>query len=131
MAILLPYGLEYNMHKSRKFIAELLLPLAGPDIYSKTPGDKRAEKVVELIRKMNDELYLATDKRHSRCLKEVMDRDGKQMIPKEKIIEIAKVALSDPASIYNPEEADYDDNLMVLEAAWEGKPLDRKKIKKG
>ena len=119
------------MHKSEKFIAELLLPLAGPDVYSKTPGDKRAEKVVELIRKMNDDLYAATGGRHARCLKEVIDRDGKQMVPKEKIVEIAKAALSDAASTYNPEDADYDDNLMVLEAAWEGKPLDRTKIKKG
>lgn len=53
------------------------------------------------------------------------------MVPKEKLIEIAKAALSDAASPYNPEDADYDDNVMVLAAAWEGKPLDRKKIKKG
>ncbi|MEI6608328.1 MAG: iron-containing alcohol dehydrogenase [Deltaproteobacteria bacterium] len=131
MSILLPYGLEYNMHKSGKFIAELLLPLAGQDIYSQTPKDKRAEKVVEIIRKMNDDLYFATDKRHARCLKEVMDRDGNRMVPKEKIVEIAKAALSDPASNYNPEDADYNDNVMVLEAAWEGKPLDRNKIRKG
>lgn len=69
--------------------------------------------------------------RHERCIKEVIDSDGKQMVPKETIVEIAKVALSDPASIYNPEETDYDDNVMVLEAAWEGKPLDRTKIRKG
>jgi hypothetical protein len=30
-----------------------------------------------------------------------------------------------------PKIKDYDDNVMVLEAAWEGKPLDRTKIKKG
>ena len=69
--------------------------------------------------------------RHERCIKEVIDRNGKQMVPKEKLIEIAKAALSDAASPYNPEDADYDDNVMVLAAAWEGKPLDRKKIKKG
>jgi alcohol dehydrogenase len=80
---------------------------------------------------MNEDLYLATDKRHARFLMEVMDRDGKQMVPKEKIVEIAKAALSDPASNYNPEDADYNDNVMVLEAAWEGKPLDRTKIRNG
>jgi len=131
MAILLPYGLEYNMHKVERHIAELLLPIAGPEIFRMTPRDKRAEKVVEIIRKINDDLYRATAGKHARCFKEVLDRDGKQMVPPEKISEIAAAALSDPASIYNPEDAGYDDNVMVLEAAWEGRSLDRTMIKKG
>ncbi len=53
------------------------------------------------------------------------------MVPREILPEIAKAALLDGATIYNPEDADYEDNLLVLEAAWEGKPLDRNKIKKG
>jgi alcohol dehydrogenase len=53
------------------------------------------------------------------------------MVPREVLPDIARAALSDGASIYNPEDTDYDDNLMVLEAAWEGKPLDRNQVKKG
>jgi len=131
MAILLPYGLEYNMHKVGSSIAELLLPIAGPDIFRTTPRDQRADKVVESIRTLNDDLFRATAGKHARCFKEVLDRYGKPMVPPEKISEIAAAALSDPASIYNPEDADYDDNVMVLEAAWEGRPLDKAKIKKG
>jgi len=131
MAVLLPYGLEYNMHKCEKAIAELLLPMAGEKIYLQTPKDQRADKVVSLIRQMNEELNSITGGRHARYLSEIKGREGKQMVPRDILPQIAKAALMDGATIYNPEDSDYEDNLMVLEAAWEGKPLDRNKIKKG
>jgi alcohol dehydrogenase len=131
MAILLPYGLEYNMHKCEESIAELLLPMASEEVYLKTPKEQRADKVVSLIRDMNQELNTITGGRHPRYLSEIKDRDGKQVVPRNVLPEIAKAALLDGATIYNPEDSDYEDNLMVLEAAWEGKPLDRNKIKKG
>jgi alcohol dehydrogenase len=131
MAILLPYGLEYNMHKCEETIAELLLPMAGEAVYRDTPKGKRAEKVVSLIRQMNQDLNSITGGRHTRCFQEVKDRDGTPMVPRDVLPLIAKAALLDGASIYNPEDADYEDNLMVLEAAWQGNPLDRSKIKKG
>lgn len=131
MSILLPYGLEYNMHKCRAEIAELLLPIAGPDIYRVTPGEIRADKVVALIRKMNNDLHEATGGRHARRFQEMMDRDGKPAVPKDTLPDIARTALLDGASNYNPEETDYEDNLMILEAAWEGWALDVSKIKKG
>jgi len=131
MAILLPYGLEYNTHKISRVLAELLLPLAGAEVYARTPKDQRAENVIALIRRMNQELHEVTGGRHPRYFKEVVDRDGVQMVPKEKLPDVAKTALSDGTVFYNPEDLDYDDFLMVLEAAWEGKPLDKKRIKKG
>jgi alcohol dehydrogenase len=131
MAILLPYGLEYNMHKREQAIAELLLSMAGEEVYLQTPKEQRADKVVSLIRQMNQELNSITGGRHARFFSEVKDRDGKPMVPRDVLPQIAKAALMDGASIYNPEDTDYEDNLMVLEAAWEGRPLDRNKIKKG
>lgn len=131
MAVLLPYGLEYNMHKREEAMAELLLPIAGEEVYFKTPKDQRAQKVVSLIRQMNQDLNSITGGRHARYFSEVKDRDGKQMVPRDVLPQIAKAALMDGTAIYNPEDTDYEDNLMVLEAAWEGKPLDRSKIKKG
>lgn len=131
MAVILPYGLEYNMHKREKTIAELLLPMSGEAVYLKTPKQERAQKVASLIREMNQELNSITGGRHPRSLQEIKDRDGKPVVPREILPEVAKAALSDGASIYNPEDTDYEDNLMVLEAAWEGKPLDRTKVKKG
>jgi alcohol dehydrogenase len=123
MAILLPYGLEYNMHKNGHLTAELLLPMAGALVYAATPKEERAEKVIALIRRMNQDLYEATGGRHARFFKEALDRDGKEMVPKEKLPDIAKTALSDSSVFYNPEDLDYNDFLMVLEVAWEGKPL--------
>ena len=131
MAILLPYGLEYNMHKNGHLTAELLFPLAGPEVYAGTPNEERAEKVIALIRRMNQDLYEATGGRHARFFKEVLDREGKEMVAKEKLLDIAKTALSDGSIFYNPEDLDYNDFLMVLEVAWEGKPLDIGLIKKG
>jgi alcohol dehydrogenase len=131
MAILLPYGLEYNMPKCEEAIAELLLPMAGEAIYLATPKDQRAQKVVSLVRQMNEDLNSITGGRHVRFFSEVKDRDGRQMVPRDVLPQIAKAALMDGATIYNPEDSDYEDNLMVLEAAWEGKPLDRNKMKKG
>ena len=131
MNVLLPYGLEYNLHKAANYIGELLYPLAGEEVYNKTPKKERPLKTVEYIRKLIQDLHDATDGKHPRFLKEVYDRSGKQMIPKEKLPDIARTAMSDPAQLYNPEDLDYNDYIMVLEAAWEGIPLDRKKIKKG
>jgi alcohol dehydrogenase len=119
------------MHKCEESIAELLLPMASEEVYLKTPKEQRADKVVSLIRDMNQELNTITGGRHPRYLSEIKDRDGKQVVPRNVLPEIAKAALLDGATIYNPEDSDYEDNLMVLEAAWEGKPLDRNKIKKG
>lgn len=131
MNVLLPYGLEYNMHKSAQHIGELLYPLAGEEVYNKTPKKERPLKTVEYVRKLIQDLHDATDGKHPRFLKEIYDRNGKQMVTKEKLPDIAKTAMSDPAQFYNPEDLDYNDYIMVLEAAWEGIPLDRKKIKKG
>ncbi len=131
MAIILPYGLEYNLHKNEKHTAEILFALAGPEVYAQTPKRDRAEKVIAHIRKMNEDLHNATGGRHPRFLKEVLDRDGKQMVPREKIPDIARTALGDATLFFNPEDLDYRDFVMVLEHAWEGTPLDRKKIRKG
>jgi len=129
MSILLPYGLEYNMHKNAHFTGELLLPLAGAEVYAGTPKHLRAEGAVAFIRKMNQEMHDATDGRHARFFEEVKDRDGRRMVPREKLEDIAGAALDDGSIVYNPEECDYEDFLMIIRAAWEGAPLDRSLIK--
>jgi alcohol dehydrogenase len=131
MSILLPYGLEYNMHKNGDYAGELLYAIAGDAVYARTPKSQRAVRTVEYIRALNQALYDATGGRHARCLKEVMGRDGKAMVPRNKLEIIAKVAQGDGSIFYNPEDLDRDDLLMVLEAAWEGIKLDQSLIKKG
>jgi len=131
MAIFLPCGLEYNLHKNAELTAALLLPLAGADVFVRTPRHQRAAKVVEWIRHLNEALYQATGTRHARCLKEVTGPDGGALVARQDLPTIAAAAVNDGSIFYNPEELDEDDCLMVLEAAWDGSPLDLGRIKKG
>jgi len=131
MAILLPYGLEYNLHKNAQFTSELLLPLGGEKIYAGTPKHRRAEKVISLIRDWNARLFHLTKGKHARCFKEVTDPEGHAMVPRDKLKDIALKAMGDGSIFYNPEELDVDDAMMVLIHAWEGTPLNRDLIRKG
>jgi alcohol dehydrogenase len=131
MAILLPYGLEYNRHKREAVMGELLFPIGGPGIYGQTPREERTPRVISYIRQLNEDLHTATGGRHARFFAEVMDREGRPAVPRERLPDIARAALGDGSIFYNPEDLDYDDLLMVLEAAWEGLPLDPGRIRKG
>lgn len=131
MAILLPYGMEYNLHRRGEIISQLLFPLAGPEVYAATPLHQRAEKAIDLIRKLNQDLHVATGGRHPRFLSEIKDRNGRAVVEKSMLPEIAQKALSDGARVTNPEELLADDALMVLEHAWEGACLERSRIRKG
>ena len=131
MSILLPYGMEYNIHRRAKAIGEILLPLAGPAVYAKTPEKARPEKAVEQIRKLNEDLHNISGGKHPRWLGEIQDREGAEAVPRSVLPEIARKTLADGARLSNPEEVLPDDALMVLEHAWEGTPLDRSRIRKG
>lgn len=131
MSILLPYGMEYNTHRRAKAIGEILLPLAGPAVYAKTPEKARPEKAVEQIRKLNEDLHNITGGKHPRWLGEIRDREGAEAVPRSVLPEIARKIMADGARLSNPEEVLPDDALMVLEHAWEGTPLDRSRIRKG
>jgi len=129
MSILLPYGLEYNMHKNGRWTGELLYPIAGDAVYAATPVDKRAEKAVACIRELNQALYETTGGLHSRFFKEVTGRDGNLAVTRDDLPVIAQTALGDGSIFYNPEELAFDDALMVMEAAWAGDSLDLRSVK--
>lgn len=131
MAILLPYGLEYNQHRNGHLTAELLFHLEGADAYARTPRDKRAGRVIARIRELNQSLHDITQGRHPRCLREAKDRDGNPAVALERLPEIVAAAKNDPALLLNPEDLDDEDYMLVLEHAWEGTPLDRSRIKAG
>jgi alcohol dehydrogenase len=131
MAILLPYGLEYNQHRNGHLTAELLLPLEGADTYARTPRNQRAQRVIARIREMNQSLHDITQGQHPRCLRETYDRDGNAAVPFERLPDIVAAAKNDLAVILNPEDLDDEDYRMVLEHAWAGTPLDCTRIKRG
>jgi len=131
MAILLPFGLEYNRHKRDAVMGELLFPIGGPGIYGQTAPEDRTNRVIAYVRQLNEDLHEATEGRHARFFGEVKDREGNPAVPRERLPDIARTALGDGSIFYNPEDLDYDDLLMVLEAAWGGMPLDTGRIRKG
>ena len=131
MAILLPYGLEYNMHKNGHLTAQLLLPLSGARVYAQTPAHLRAQQTVAAIRQLNQRLHQETGGRHARFFKEIAGPDGSARVPVESLEAIADKALGDGSILCNPEELDRDDLLMVMSHAWAGTPLDRNLVKKG
>lgn len=110
MNLFLPYVLEYNESVNGAKIAELLLPLAGADVYAKTPESQRAAKAIETLRTMRDVLFERT--KLPRTLKET----GK--ITEAQLDEIATKALDDGSIIFNPREASKADLKAILQKSW-------------
>ena len=110
MNLFLPYVLEYNKEVNGDKIADLLLPLAGADIYAQTPAHLRADKTIATIMTMRDRIYSLT--KLPRTLRET----GK--ISEAQLDEVAEKALNDGSIIYNPTEATLEDLKSILKKAW-------------
>ncbi|MFW2078200.1 iron-containing alcohol dehydrogenase [Acinetobacter sp. ULE_I010] len=110
MNLFLPYVLEYNKDVNGNKIGELLLPLAGADIYAQTPANKRADKTIEILNTIRDRLYTLTK------LPRTLSETGK--VSKDQFNDIAEKALNDGSIIFNPKEATFKDLKSILEKAW-------------
>lgn len=109
MATLLPFGMEYNMEKNAGYYAELLLPLAGSDIYAETPANQRAKKAVKTVRELNKNLHVLTG------MPTTLEQAG---VKKNQFDKIAETAIGDGSLIFNPVEVEKEDVLKILEAAY-------------
>ncbi len=109
MAILLPYGIEYNMDVLADSYEELLLPLAGAEVYAATSKADRALKLLETVRDYisyyNNKANLPTRLSEAGVKREDFDR-------------VAMTAINDGAIIFNPKEATYQDVINILEKAY-------------
>ncbi|EOQ65789.1 iron-containing alcohol dehydrogenase [Acinetobacter pittii] len=110
MNLFLPYVLEYNKQVNGQKVGELLLPLAGADIYAQTPATQRADRAIATILAMRDRLFTLT--KLPRTLRET----GK--VNEAQLDEIAEKALNDGSIIYNPKEASLKDIRYILQKAW-------------
>lgn len=110
MNLFLPYVLEFNKDVNGHKIAELLLPLAGADIYAQTPAHARADKAIAFINTMRDHIYSST--KLPRTLRET----GK--VTEAQFDEIAEKALNDGSIIFNPKETSLEDLKSILKKAW-------------
>lgn len=109
MAILMPYCMEYNLDKMGELYAELLLPLAGEEVYASTPKAERAKKTIETIRNMQQELNKITGLPLTLSEKQVKKEDFEK---------IAKTATNDGALIVNPKNAEVKDIIEILNRAY-------------
>lgn len=110
MNLFLPFVLEYNLEQRGEVIGELLLYLAGADVYARTPAYERGRKTVQVIRELRDEL-------NRRCkLPRTLSETGR--IQRDQLPKLAQMALDDGSIIFNPVEVDLDDALAVLDRAW-------------
>ncbi|MCJ8162391.1 iron-containing alcohol dehydrogenase [Acinetobacter zhairhuonensis] len=110
MNLFLPYVLEYNKEVNGDKIADLLLPLAGADIYAQTPAHLRANKAITTIQAMRDRLFSLTK------LPRTLQETGK--VSEAQFDEVAEKALNDGSIIYNPKEATIEDLRAILQKAW-------------
>lgn len=110
MNLFLPYVLEYNKAVNGDKIADLLLPLAGPDIYAQTPAEQRADKAIDTLLTMRDRIHTLTK------LPRTLSETGK--VTKEQLDDVAEKALNDGSIIFNPKEATLKDLREILEKAW-------------
>ena len=111
MNLFLPYILEYNQEHNGDRIGELLLPLAGAEVYAATPKAERADKAITFIRDLRDALY-------EKCqLPRTLQETGK--VSEDQLAQIARVAIDDGSIIFNPKEASHEEILAILQKAWD------------
>lgn len=105
--ILLPHVLEKCVSLSGYNVADLLLPLAGFDVYAGTAEETRAQKAVETIYALQKDLFKVSSGAIPRTLKDAN-------VSKDILKDIAAKAAGDGSS-----GIDADGCLTVLEQAWE------------
>lgn len=110
MSVYLPYVLEYNLETIREPLSDLLIYMAGPDVYATTPAARRAEACISEIRKLRDELYKRAK------LPRTLQETGQ--VTEDQLERIARLALDDGSIMFNPREVTLDDAMAVLKRAW-------------
>lgn len=106
-AILLPYGLEYNIDAVPQYIAEISGMLGGSIEYME--AKEQAVITVFLVRNLLNRLN-----RISGLPVRLRDAGVKE----ENLSDIARAAINDGSLVFNPVEVEYDEALAVLKKAF-------------
>ncbi len=109
MSILLPHVMAYNLDKCREGYSDLLLYLAGPEVYCATPANRRAEKAVEVVAQ-----FIASFAVYGLPMRL---KDTGRVDPVQ-FQQVAKTAISDGAIIVNPKAAGIPEILTILKEAF-------------
>jgi len=110
MSIFLPAVLRYNMDRIEEELSELLYCVGGEAEVVQTSVEGRAERTVELIERLQEDL-------HEACgLPRTLGEAG---VERDQLESIAKTAIDDASLTFNPEEMTSKDALGVLEQVYE------------
>lgn len=109
MNIFLPFGLEYNLEKRREMIGELLLPLSGPQVYAETPAGRRAERTINDVHQLKEDLYELCG------LPRTLSEAG---VKEEQLQAIAEMAINDASSLMNPVDLNTAEALALAHKAF-------------
>lgn len=108
MAILLPHGMEFNLEVAGERYGELLLNLAGAEVYASTPREERPTAAIESVRAMMRSLH------DQAGLPVTLSEVG---VRPEHIPDIAMAGLNDGAISMNPRQPTYDELVELLKGA--------------
>ena len=97
------------MDISKKEIGEMLLPLEGPELFVRTPGEKRPAQTVAGIRSLQDELFRLAE------LPRTLEEAG---VKRDALQAVAQKAAKDVAVHFNPKRITEADALALLEKAY-------------
>ena len=108
MSILLPHVMKFNLETLKPAYAELLLPLAGAEIYATTPKEERAQKAIEFVTafiKQFESVGLPTKLSDAKVTEDQFDA-------------IAQTAINDGAIVVNPIMATKEQGIEILKEAF-------------
>lgn len=105
MTICLPDTLEWNLDTVGDFIADLLLPMVGPDEFVKTAPEERAARVIQIIRDMRTKLNELSG------LPITLKDAG---VNQDQLPAVAEISPSDGAAYYNRKKFTPEQALEVL-----------------
>lgn len=109
MNILLPAGMMFNRKVCGDTYAKLLLPLAGPEIYMKTPERERANQTIRQVMRLRKQMHSLAGLPMS--LKEAG-------VDPARFPDVARVAMNDGAMIVNPRQVTYESVMRILEVSY-------------
>ncbi|MCH1982516.1 iron-containing alcohol dehydrogenase [Ruminococcus sp. OA3] len=109
MTILLPHGMAFNHRMRKEMYAELLLHLAGEEVFAKTPKSERGKEAIRSVWELRMRL-------HKECGLPVRLRECG--VKKSDFAQIARTAMNDGAMIVNPRDVKFEDVIFILEKAF-------------
>lgn len=108
MAILLPHCMRFNAGACVDAYGELLLPLAGAEIYAATPKADRAAAAIEAVEALQ---------RACADVAGLPVRLAEVGVAEDQLGAIAQTALDDGSIAFNPRDVSLEDAVAILRAA--------------